>query len=74
MVISMRTSFKALKGNRMNWFCGINNPNTADIKGILKVRIATGIFWGSIIPSTSWHWGTVGDIKGYLAPLAKLGE
>lgn len=57
-------SFKARKGNKTNWFLGINIPKTADINGILKVLSATGILVGSITPFCIWHCGTVGDING----------
>jgi len=47
---------------------------TADNNGILNVLDATGILLVKIIPFAIWHWGTVGEINGYLTPLAKLGE
>lgn len=57
-----------------NWLSGINKPKTAEINGILKTRVAIGIFWSRINPFCIWHWGTVGEMKGYRTPFAKLGE
>ena len=61
-------------GSNTNWFYGINKPMTADKRGILKVLRAIGNFWAVILPSSIWHCGTVGEIKGYRTPLAKCGE
>lgn len=33
-----------------------------------------GNFDWVILPLSIWHWGTVGEIKGYLTPLANCGE
>ena len=46
----------------------------ADIKGILNVLFAIGIFYRRSLPFTIWHWGTVGEIIGYRTPLQKFGE
>lgn len=74
MVIYIRLPSSALSGIIMNWLYGINNPITAEIKGILNVLFSTGIFCGSILPPIIWHCGTVGDINGYLTPFANWGE
>lgn len=47
---------------------------TAENNGILNVLLAIGNFDCVILPFIIWHWGTVGEIKGYLTPLAKCGE
>ncbi len=48
----------------MNWLSGINNPITAEIKGILNFLRFIGIFDGKIKPFCIWHWGTVAEING----------
>lgn len=65
---------KAFKGSKTNCDCGINSPIIADINGILNVLFDTGTFWLNIWPFCIWHCGTVGDIKGYLTPLANIGD
>ena len=69
-MIYIKTSLRARSGNKTNWFCGINKPIKADIIGILNVLRETGSFWANIRPFFIWHWGIVGEIKGYLTPLA----
>lgn len=74
IVISINMSLRALSGSNTNWDYGISKPSTADIKGILNVLLEIGILLGRMTPFIIWHWGTVGEIKGYRTPLEKLGE
>ena len=46
----------------------------ADIRGILNVLRWITNFCSEINPFIICPWGTVGDINGYLTPLAKFGE
>jgi|LakMenEpi03Aug12_release.lakeMendotaPanAssembly.Ray.scaffolds.fasta_scaffold1842021_1 hypothetical protein len=74
IVNSIERLVSAFRGIKMNWFYGIPNPITADIKGTLKVLLVMGILEFNILPFTIWHCGTVGDMNGYRTPFAKLGE
>ncbi len=53
-----------MRGIKINWSYGISTPRTDDIKGILKVLCAIGIFVCKITPPCIWHCGTVGEMKG----------
>lgn len=74
IVIYIKLPSTAFKGIIMYWFYGISNPIIADIKGILNVLCDIGIFWGNITPPAIWHWGTVGEMNGYLTPFENWGE